>query len=105
MKHATGAYRVNFALGTNADGKYRSYIPEADASTPLVLAEGRHYHADAHVTVIDFTSKLEAPVAPYYRAHLAAMGLPMHVTVAQLQPQLQAAGIDVNPRWPMCCPA
>ena len=96
MKHATGAYRVNFALGTDADGKYRSYIPEADRSTPLVLAEDRHYHADAHVSVIDFTSKLEAPVAPYYRAHLAAMGLPMHVTVTQLQPQLQAAGIDVN---------
>ncbi len=35
-------------------------------------------------------------MAPYYRADLAAMGLPMHVTVAQLQPQLQAAGIDVN---------
>ena len=35
-------------------------------------------------------------MAPYYRAHLAAMGLPMQVTVAQLQPQLQAAGIDVN---------
>ncbi len=96
MKHAAGAYRVNFALGTSADGKYRSYLPEIDASTPLVLAERRHYHADARTSVIDFTSKLEAPVAPYYRAHLAAMGLPMHVTVAQLQPQLQAAGIDVN---------
>lgn len=96
MKHATGAYRVNFALGTSADGKYRSYLPEADASTPLVLVEGPHYHSDARVTVVDFKSKLEKPVAPYYLAHLRAMGLPMHVTLAQLQPQLEAGGIDVN---------
>ncbi len=37
------------------------------------------------IDVIDFTSTMEKPVAPYYRAHLEAMGLPMQVTAAQLQ--------------------
>jgi hypothetical protein len=61
-----------------------------------VLAEGEHYHSDARIEVIDFTSRMEKPVAPYYRAHLEAMGLPMQVTAAQLQGQLAAVGIDVN---------
>jgi hypothetical protein len=94
--HAAGAYRINFAMGTNADGKYLSYIPEADASVPLVLTEGRHHHGDAGIDVMDFASTLEKPVAPYYRDHLEAMGLPMQVTAAQLQGQLAAAGINVN---------
>ena len=94
--HAAGTYRINFAMGTTAGGSYLAYIPEADASTPLVLARGRHYHANAHATVIDFSSKLEAPVAPYYLAHLKSMGLPTQVTAAQLQPLLLASGIDVN---------
>ncbi len=94
--HPNGAYRINFAPGTSIRGTYRSYIPEADASTPLVPVEGRHYHSDARIDVMDFTSKLEQPVAPYYRTHLEAMGLPMQVTVAQLQPQLAAAGVDVT---------
>ena len=71
--------------------------PKRTPRYPLVLHEGRHYHADARIDVIDFTSKLEKPVAPYYRAHLEAMGLPMQVTAAQLQGQLSAAGIDVEP--------
>ena len=97
MQHATGAYRVNFAMGTNADGKYRSYIPEADASSRSCCQEGQHYHSDARIDVIDFTSKMEKPVAPYYRDHLEAMGLPMQVTGGPARkPQLSAAGIDVN---------
>ncbi len=94
--HPAGAYRVNFAMSTTGNGSYRSYIPEADATTPLALVEGRHYHADARVSVIDFSSKLTRPVAPYYLAHLRALGLPMQITTAELQPQLAAAGIDVN---------
>jgi hypothetical protein len=94
--HAAGAYRVNFALGTNEDGSYRSYIPQADASVPLVLTEGRHHHGDADIAVLDFKSTLEKQVAPYYRDHLEAMGLPMEVTSSQLQAQLAAAGINVN---------
>ena len=49
--HAAGAYRINFAMGTNEDGKYLSYIPEADASVPLVLTEDRHHHSDANIEV------------------------------------------------------
>jgi hypothetical protein len=93
--HAAGSYRVNFAMGTTSDGTYSSYIPEADAQAPMALVRGPHYHADAKTTVIDFSSKLEAPVAPYYREHLAAIGLPMQITAAQLQPQLLAAGINI----------
>jgi Porin PorA len=94
--HGSGAYRINFAMGTTATGSYLAYIPEADTTTPLVLVRGPHHHAEGNTTVIDFATKLEAPVAPYYRAHLEAMGLPMQVTAAQIAPQLAAAGIDVN---------
>jgi hypothetical protein len=62
----------------------------------LKLVRGPHYHADAGVTVIDFSSRIETPVAPYYLQHLKDIGLPMQVTAAQLQPQLLAAGIDIG---------
>lgn len=94
--HAAGTYRVNFAMGTNAKGSYRAFIPEEDASSNLVLVEGKHRHADANATVIDFASHRDGPVAPYYLEHLKKMGLPMQVTAAQLEPVLRAAGIDVN---------
>ena len=61
-----------------------------------MLVEGPHHHAEGDTTVIDFATKLEAPVAPYYLAHLEALGLPMQITAAQIAPQLTAAGIDVN---------
>ena len=57
---------MNFAMGTTSDGSYRAFIPEADVTTPLTLVRGPHHHADADATVIDFSSKLETPVAPYY---------------------------------------
>ena len=94
--HGSGGYRINFAMGTEASGSYLAYIPEADVTTPLVLVEGPHHHAEGDTTVIDFATKLEAPVAPYYLAHLQALGLPMQITAAQIAPQLTAAGIDVN---------
>jgi hypothetical protein len=96
VMHAAGAYRVNFAMGTNTKGSYLAYIPEADVTAPLVLVEGPHYHSDARATVLDFSTKVDKPVAPYYLAHLKAMGLPMQVTAAQLQPLLLADGIDVS---------
>ena len=50
VMHAAGAYRVNFAMGTNAKGTYLAYIPEEDAVSHLVLVEGPHSHPDAHIT-------------------------------------------------------
>ena len=94
--HAAGAYRVNFAMGTNVKGSYLAYIPEEDAVSQLMYLEGPHHHPDVPVAVIDFSSTLTGPVAPYYLAHLKAMGLPMQVTGAQLEPLLLADGIDVN---------
>jgi len=94
--HGEGGYRINFALGTEASGSYLAYIPEADVTTPLMLVSGPHHHDEGDTTVIDFATKLEAPVAPYYLAHLRALGLPMEITAAQMAPQLTAAGIDVN---------
>ncbi len=94
--HAAGAYRVNFAMGTNTKGSYLAYIPEEDAVSQMHLVEGPHRHSDAPVAVIDFSSKRDGPVAPYYLAHLKAMGLPMEVSPAQLAPILLADGIDVN---------
>ncbi len=96
IMHAAGAYRVNFAMGTKAKGSYLAYIPEEDALSPMHLVEGPHHHSDAPVAVIDFSSKRDGPVAPYYLAHLKAMGLPMEVSAAQLAPVLLADGIDVN---------
>ena len=96
IMHAAGAYRVNFAMGTNAKGSYLAYIPEADVVSRMRLVEGSHHHSDAPVAIIDFSSKRDAPVAPYYLAHLKAMGLPMEVSAAQLAPVLLADGIDVN---------
>jgi hypothetical protein len=61
-----------------------------------VLVSGPHHHEEGSTTVIDFATKVEAPVAPYYRAHLQSMGLPMEVTAAEMAPLLEAAGIDVN---------
>ena len=94
--HAAGSYRVNFAMGTKATGSYLAYIPEADVQSHLALVEGAHTHPDVNIPVIDFSSKEEKPVAPYYLEHLKAIGLPMQITGAQLEPQLAAAGIDVN---------
>jgi hypothetical protein len=93
--HAAGGYRVNFAMGTKSDGTYFAYIPEADSRVALQVVRGPHYSSAAGVDVIDFSSKLEAPVAPYYLEHLKAMGLPMQVSAVQLQPTLLAAGIDI----------
>jgi len=95
VMHAAGAYRINFAMGTNAKGSYRAFIPEEDATNNLVLVEGPHAHPDSHISVLDFKSKLNGPVAPYYLAHLKKMGLPTEVTAAQLAPVLLADGIDV----------
>jgi hypothetical protein len=94
--HAAGSYRVNFSMGTTSDGTYRAFIPEADTIVPLTLVRPLHYDANAGTDVISFSSKLETPVAPYYLTHLKAMGLPMQVTSAELQPQLVAAGIDMG---------
>jgi len=96
VMHAAGAFRVNFAMGTSANGRYLAYIPEEDAVSQLTLVEGAHTHRDAHIKVLDFASKLNGPVAPYYLEHLRKMGAPMQVTAAQLAPVLLADGIDVN---------
>ena len=93
--HASGTYRVNFAMGTRAGGSYQAFIVETDSSAPLTLVRGRHFHADAGMSVIDFSSRGDQPVAPYYLAHLKSEGLPMSLTAAQVQAQLTAAGIDV----------
>lgn len=94
--HAAGSFRVNFSMGTTPGGTYRAYIPEADTQVPMTLVRGPFYDAKAKTDVVEFSSKLETPVAPYYLKHLAAIGLPMQVTTAQLQPQLMAAGIDMG---------
>jgi hypothetical protein len=94
--HSVGAFRVNFAMGTNTKDRYLAYIPEEDAVSPLRLVEGPHTHGDAHIKVLDFASTKNGPVAPYYLAHLRKMGAPTQVTAAQLAPVLSAEGIDVN---------
>jgi DUF3068 family protein len=93
--HNGGSYRVNFAMGTQRDGTYYAFIPEADTQVALQYVRGPHYSPAAGVDVTDFSSKLLAPVAPYYLEHLKAMGLPMEVSAVQLQPTLLASGIDI----------
>jgi len=96
MHAAPGSYRVNFSMGTKANGSYLAFIPEADVTSHLVLVRGLHSHPGVNLPVMDFVSNVTKPVAPYYLKHLQAMGLPMQITGAQLEPQLIAAGIDVN---------
>jgi hypothetical protein len=93
--HNAGSYRVNFAMGTKSDGTYYAYVPETDSQVPLTYVRGPYHSSAAGIDVIDFSSKLQAPVAPYYLEHLRAMGLPMEVSAAQLQPTLLASGIDI----------
>lgn len=96
MHAAPGTYRVNFAMGTSIKGSYLAYIPEEDAASRLVPVEGPHPQPDVSLSVVDFASHRDGPVAPYFLAHLKALGLPMEVTAAQLEPLLRANGIDVN---------
>lgn len=95
VMHDTGSYRVNWPLGTSSSGQYLSFIVETDTAVPLTLVRGKHYHPEAGISVLDFSSKQTAPVAPYYQSDLKAQGLPMELSAEQLQPQLLAQGIDV----------
>ena len=53
------------------------------------------YYSDAKIDVIDFAKQVEKPVAPI-TSHTQGDGPADALTVAQLQAQLSAAGIDVK---------
>jgi hypothetical protein len=94
--HANNSLRINWPMGAVAQSGYQSYIVEADTTIPLTLVQGKHFHQNAGVSVIDFGSKSTHQVAPYYLAHLKAQGLPMQLTAAQITPQLEAAGVGIT---------
>ena len=91
-----GSYRVNFPLGTTASGSYPVWNTETDKS--VAVTDGRGPQAlpgVSGVQVIEFTSDVTGPVSPYYHQWLVHNGFPSSITPAQLQPRLEALGVNV----------
>ena len=94
----SGAYRLNLPFGTEADATLDiwsnemggTYRMAADTQTPTTEVEG--------LELLNFTgSATDAPVTPAYLAELSKTApLPSSLTLEQLKPHLQAAGLDVD---------
>jgi Porin PorA len=90
-----GSYRVNFPLDTERNGRYAAWNNETERVILLRNGSPLHYHPEAGISVIDFSARISAPASAGYLHWLADNGFPMSVTAMQLQPRLQAMGIDV----------
>jgi hypothetical protein len=94
----SGAYRLNLPFDTSSDSTYEIYKNEigttyearADTTTPASDEAGLHLH--------DFSaSATEVPLDDAYLAELnKIVALPDSLTLDQLKPQLNAAGLDVD---------
>jgi long-chain acyl-CoA synthetase len=94
----SGTYRLNLPFDTSADSTYQIYKNEigttyearADTTTPTSDVAGLHLH--------NFTaSAKEVPLDHVYLSELnKIVSLPESLTLDQLEPQLQAAGVDVD---------
>ncbi len=94
----SGAYRLNLPFDTNADSTYEIYKNETgttyelrgDTTTPVTNEAGLHLH--------NFTASVrDVPIDPAYLAELnKVLPLPDSLKLAQLKPQLKAAGLDVD---------
>jgi hypothetical protein len=94
----SGAYRLNLPFDTSADSTYEIYKNETgttyelrgDATTPVTSEAGLHlqtFNASVH----------DVPLDTAYLAELnKVVPLPESLTLAQLEPQLKAAGLDVD---------
>jgi hypothetical protein len=94
----SGAYRLNLPFDTNADSTYEIYKNETgttyqlrgDATTPTADEAGLRLHnyiASAH----------DVPINAAYLTELnKVLPLPHSLTLEQLEPQLNAAGLDVD---------
>ncbi len=92
-----GTYRLNFPFGTSASGFYRLWNTETDKWAVVTHGQGPKTIPGAPgVKVIEFSSDVGGPPSPYYRQWLVHNGFPGAITPAQMQPRLQAAGINVS---------
>ena len=90
----SGMYRVNLPMEVDIGDRYRIWNNETGAFYRLESAGGEATVAGEKV--LRFKGSLpNQPVAPYYAEVLEERGLPSEATLAQLAPQLKAAGIDV----------
>jgi hypothetical protein len=91
-----GTYRLNFPFGTTASASYRLWNTETDKAAVVSHGQGPKNIPDASgVKVIEFTSDVGGPPSPYYHQWLVHNGFPDAITPAQMQPRLEAAGINV----------
>ena len=90
-----GSYRLNFPLGTKADGAYQVWNNETGAT--ITLGKGTKTRlAKADIDVIQFPISYRRPVADYLGPRLTTLGLPAEITPAQLGARLAGAGLDLQ---------
>jgi hypothetical protein len=91
-----GAIRVTFPFGTTRSGRYDMWSPETNTSVLLTNGSApRSLRGTGGPPVIEFSAALNGPPSPYYQKWLAANGFPLTISPAQLEPRLQALGVDV----------
>jgi len=93
-----GAYRLNLPFDTSADKTYSIYKNEIDATYQIAADPKAPKGKVEGLDVTYFDAKVdEAPLSHAYLAELSkAVPLPTSLTLDQMKPQLQAAGIDVD---------
>jgi hypothetical protein len=91
-----GTYRVNFPFGTSPSGHYPVLNTETDKSQVVTGGRGPFsLRGVSGVQVVQFNSDITGPVSPYYQSWLVHNGFPGSITPAELQPRLQALGVNV----------
>lgn len=91
-----GTYRVNFPLDTSASGTYRVLNTETDKAPSLSHGTALHsLKGISGVKVIDFSNTVKGPVSRYYHKWLIDNGFPSSMAPAQLEPRLQALGVNL----------
>lgn len=94
----SGAYRLNLPFDTSTDSTYEIYKNEIDTTYEAHAATTTPTSDVAGLRLHNFTtSATEIPLDDVYLAELQKIvALPESLTLDQLEPQLQAAGLDVD---------
>jgi hypothetical protein len=92
-----GAYFPNLPFGVDDKRTYPIWNNEAGHTYLMHRAAGAATERVDGLKVLRMTGSLPiTPVASYYTSALKDLGLPSELTPAQLQAQLQAAGVDLT---------
>jgi hypothetical protein len=94
----SGAYRLNLPFDTSADSTYAIYKNEIATTYEMRASTATPTTENAGLHLRNFTgSRNEAPIAQAYLTELnKSVSLPRSMTLDQLKPQLEAAGLDVD---------